>query len=59
MNGMSMGMADNPVAEFEGDPMSSRESFELMHNYFRINDPHVRKRIFALVRVLANASEAN
>lgn len=57
MNGMNMGMADNPVAEFEGDPMSSRESFELMHNYFRIADPHVRKRIFALVRVLANASD--
>jgi transcriptional regulator with XRE-family HTH domain len=59
MSGMSMGMADNPVAEFEGDPMNSRESFELMHNYFRIADPQVRKRIFALVRVLANASEAN
>src|SRR5512144_2118710 len=53
--GMSLGMADNPVAEFEGDPMSSRESFELMHNYFRIADPQVRKRIFALLRVLANA----
>ncbi|MGZ8411019.1 MAG: helix-turn-helix domain-containing protein [Hyphomicrobium sp.] len=58
MSGMILGMADNPVAEFEGDPMSSRESFELMHNYFRIADPQVRKRIFALVRVLANASEA-
>src|SRR5512134_1862501 len=53
MSGMNLGMADNPVAEFEGDPMSSRESFELMHNYFRIADPQVRKRIFALVRVLA------
>lgn len=57
LGGLNYGLADNPVAEFEGDPMSSRESFELMHNYFRVADPQVRKRIFQLVRALAHASE--
>ena len=33
--------------------MNSREAFELMHNYFRIPDPTVRKRLFQLVRILA------
>lgn len=57
MDSFSYGLSDNPVAEFESDPMSSRESYELMHNYFRIADPQVRRRLFQLVRVLANASE--
>ena len=35
--------------------MNSREAFEMMHNYFRIPDPTVRKRLFQLVRVLAYA----
>ncbi len=33
--------------------MNSREAFELMHNYYRIADPTVRKRLFQLVRTLA------
>lgn len=56
--GLNYGLSDNPVAEFDSDPMTSRESFELMHNYFRIADPQVRKRLFQLVRELANASES-
>lgn len=53
--GLSYGFAEAPAAEFEADPMTSRESFELMHNYFRIPDPQVRKRLFQLVRTLAGA----
>jgi transcriptional regulator with XRE-family HTH domain len=55
---LSYGLADAPMPEFETDPMTSRESFELMHNYYRIPDPQVRKRLFQLVRVLANQAEA-
>jgi len=47
------GLADAPAATFEVNPMNSREAFELMHNYFRIPDPLVRKRLFQLIRVLA------
>ena len=47
------GLADAPSQPFDVNPMNSREAFELMHNYFRIPDPTVRKRLFQLVRILA------
>lgn len=49
------GLAENPQQSFDANPMNSREAFELMHNYFRIPDPVVRKRLFQLVRILAFA----
>lgn len=49
----AMGMAEPPPAAFDVNPMNSREGFELMHNFFRIPDPVVRKRLFQLVRTLA------
>jgi hypothetical protein len=39
--------------------MNSREAFELMHNYFRIPDPNIRKRLFQLVRVLAFSEKSS
>jgi transcriptional regulator with XRE-family HTH domain len=50
---MVAGMADVPTATMDTSPMTSREAFELMHNYFRIPDPTIRKRLLQLVRVLA------
>lgn len=50
---LSPGFAESPQASFQMDPMNSRESWELMHNYSRIPDPVVRKRLFQLVRILA------
>lgn len=52
------GLAEPPPVEFDHDPLNSRESIELMHNYFRINDPHVRRKLFQFVRSLANSSKA-
>lgn len=52
-NGVAAGLADQPPAPFYGNPMNSREAFELMHNYFRVADPVVRKRLFQLVKTLA------
>lgn len=49
----ALGLADQPQASFYDNPMNSREAFELMHNYYRIADPTVRKRLFQLVRTLA------
>jgi transcriptional regulator with XRE-family HTH domain len=51
--GPSLGFAEPPQQSFDINPMNSRESFELMHNYFRIPDPVVRKRLFQLIRILA------
>ncbi|MGE5780022.1 MAG: helix-turn-helix domain-containing protein [Hyphomicrobiales bacterium] len=53
MEGASLGLAEPPPQAFDVNPMNSREAFELMHNYFRIADPTIRKRLFQLVRVLA------
>ena len=48
------GMAET-VAIFDHDPLSSKESIELAHNYFRIRDPEVRARLFQFVRTLATS----
>jgi transcriptional regulator with XRE-family HTH domain len=53
------GLAESTAAEFEDDPMSSREAIELMHNYFRIADHVVRKRLFQFVKSLADTDKVN
>jgi transcriptional regulator with XRE-family HTH domain len=53
MEAANFGLAEPPPQSFDVNPMNSREAFELMHNYFRIADPTIRKRLFQLVRVLA------
>lgn len=53
------GLSEPPSQPFEVNPMNSREAFELMHNYFRIADPTVRKRLFQLVRILAHSEGEN
>ncbi len=45
-------------APFEHDPMTKRETLELVRAYYRITDPQVRKRVFELAKALAAASEA-
>lgn len=51
------GMSDTPQPEIE-DPAASRESLELMHSFFRIADPQVRRRLLQLVRTLADNEAA-
>ena len=51
------GVADVPVAGLESNAMNSREAFELMHNYYRIPDPKVRKRLFQLVKHLGSPEQ--
>lgn len=50
-----LGLAEAPQAAFKDDPMTSREAIELMHNYFRVRDPHVRKRLAQFVKTLAHS----
>jgi transcriptional regulator with XRE-family HTH domain len=50
-------LSDGPQTTFEVDPMSSREAIELMHNYFRVKDENVRKRLSQFVKTLAQASD--
>lgn len=44
---------------FEHEKMSSRETLEMMRAYYRIGDAHVRKRIFELVKSLADDKAAD
>lgn len=51
------GLEQEPTT-FEADPMTKRETLELVRAYYRITDPQVRKRVFELAKALASASEA-
>ena len=51
------GMSDVPIAGLDSNAMNSREAFELMHNYYRIPDPKVRKRLFQLVKHLGSPEQ--
>ena len=56
--GNAVAAADNGEAQFEEDPMTSREAIELMHNYFRVKDEDVRKRLSQFVKTLARTQDA-
>ncbi len=50
------GLAEEPEA-MEADPLTKRETLELVRAYYRILDPMVRKRVFDLAKALAAATE--
>ena len=61
-----MGASPPPAAQpgedgsgFEHDPMTKRETLELVRAYYRIPDEKVRKRIFEMVKAVASASETD
>jgi len=49
---------EEPEAQ-EGDPMTKRETLELVRAYYKIGEPAVRKRIYELAKTLASVSEGN
>jgi len=55
---MIAGLAEEPQGSFEADPMTKRETLELVRAYYRITDSSVRKRVFELAKALATAAEA-
>ena len=52
-------LVDSANPSFERDHMSSREAIELLHNYFQISEVTVRKKLFNLVRSLADNSKTD
>lgn len=54
---MATGLAEESVQPYEMDPMTKRETLELVRAYYRITDPQVRKRVFELAKALANAAD--
>ncbi|EPY01672.1 transcriptional regulator [Magnetospirillum fulvum MGU-K5] len=51
----SVGLSEEP-ATFEADPMTKRETLELVRAYYNITDPQVRKRVYELAKALAAAN---
>ena len=49
------GLQDQAQITFESDPLSRRETLELVRAYYRSTDPRVRKRLFELAKALAKA----
>jgi transcriptional regulator with XRE-family HTH domain len=43
---------------FEHDPMTKRETLELVRAYYRIVDPAIRKRVYELAKALADSMQA-
>lgn len=52
------GLAEDPV-NFAYDPMSKRETLELVRAYYRISDRNVAKKIFELIKVLSRTTDEN
>lgn len=50
------GLAEEPAA-MEADPMTKRETLELVRAYYRITDPQVRKRVLDLAKALGAVAE--
>jgi transcriptional regulator with XRE-family HTH domain len=55
---LAVGFADQPAAHIEPDPLTRRETLELVRAYYRIGDPNVRKRLFELAKSLGNLDDA-
>jgi len=46
-----------PLAGVKEDPLTSRDAIELMHNYYRVKDANVRKRLAQFVKTLAHSTD--
>ncbi len=55
--GKGDGLSDQPAAVFEHDPMNSREAINLMHNFFRIKNEKIRRRLFNFIKTLADSGD--
>lgn len=51
------GFAEQPQASLDADPLTRRETLELVRAYYRIGDPQVRKRLFELAKSLGSSEE--
>ena len=45
------GLSEEPMA-FDADPLTKRETLELVRAYYRITDPQVRRRVLDLAKAL-------
>ncbi len=50
-----VGLSEPGPERYEHDPMMRRETLELVRAYYRVVDPQTRRRLFELVKAIANA----
>ena len=50
--------AETPTSSGGADPMTKRETLELVRAYYKITDAKVRKRLFEMTKALAAAAVA-
>jgi transcriptional regulator with XRE-family HTH domain len=55
----ALALSDQPQSPLEPDPLTRRETLELVRAYYRIADPQVRKRLFELAKSLGTVEEAS
>jgi transcriptional regulator with XRE-family HTH domain len=55
---IAWGLAEQPQTPLEPDPLTRRETLELVRAYYRIGDPSVRRRLFELTKSLGNGEDA-
>lgn len=51
------GMAESSAPEFDHERMGSRETMEMMRAYYSIKSPATRKRVFELVKSMAEGDK--
>ena len=54
---IAWGLAEQPQTPLEPDPLTRRETLELVRAYYRISDPSVRRRLFELTKSLGNGED--
>ena len=52
----AMGIVTEAPAQSGADPMTKRETLELVRAYYKITDPKVRKRLFEMTKTLGAAA---
>lgn len=50
------GMSDQAQATLDADPLTRRETLELVRAYYKITNPSVRKRLYELIRSIGKAN---
>jgi len=49
------GGLEEPASTFIHDPLTKRETLELVRAYYKISDPSIRKRVYELAKALAES----
>jgi len=50
------GMSDQAQAKMDSDPLTRRETLELVRAYYKIANPSVRKRLYELIRSIGKSN---